>query len=266
MLKRRGTRHREIISLCISALRHMMLRQCRNFRRQFRRVEPAGIDEHVRAKFIRPVSFRLDGMNDKSIAVSVHGHHLGVECDHCIVRLRIAKQRQHQIMAINDSGRRGHNRGRAVQFRLDATGLRSGKELQITHTAPAGAPGNFGQGLNLLVISRNDQFAAALMRHAVCIRKPVKRGVTFHTELRLQTGFGVIEAGVNDTGIAGTYSTPHRTALFGDERFNASSCKFPRYGNPDNATTRNNAAYAIHSSPHCRFMMSVFSPDSAASL
>src|SRR3954464_8321446 len=117
-------------------------------------------------------------------------------------RLRIAEQRQHQMMRIDNAGRRREERARAGERRLEPARVVWREEAQIVDAVRPRARFDRGELAGLKLVRRDDQLAAAFMGHAVAGAEFVKRAFPGDAEARHQAVFGIIDAGMNDLAVA----------------------------------------------------------------
>lgn len=169
-------------------------------RRQRRRLQAGGIDQHVAAQAHGLVAAELQV--EAAFGAHPAGHQRGVEHALGAGVLGIALVGQHQRVAVDDAGGRRHQRRRAAQRRFQPHGVFAGNELQIVHAVGAGALRDAFELRGLLGAGGHDQLAQPLVRNAAFGAIGVQQVLAAHAQAGLEAARGVIDAGVDHFGIA----------------------------------------------------------------
>src|SRR6185312_12276915 len=122
--------------------------------------------------------------------------------DHRAMRLRLAEQAQHQIVAVDDAGgRRGESRD-AAQLGLLAPDRLGIEEEEIGGTVGGGLGLDLMQQRNLLLGGGDDPFAGAAVAEAAARAVRIERLAAGDAERRLEAAGRIIEAGMDDLAVA----------------------------------------------------------------
>ena len=128
--------------------------------------------------------------------------HRAVEGEHRAAVLGIALQRQHVGMAVDDAGGGRQQRGRAVQVGFHRHRLGGAQQPHALDAVGLGAALDLGELLALGLVGRHDQLAAIAMRHAVLGAIGIEQAPAGDAGPRHQAALGIVDAGVDDLGIA----------------------------------------------------------------
>ncbi|MNP10479.1 hypothetical protein D3C76_1026320 [compost metagenome] len=159
-----------------------------------------------------------------------------------------AEQRLQVGVAVDDAGAWREQGGDAPYGRLQ--GMQAGgiDFLQVMHTTGRGVDGEAVQLGALGVLHRHQQLADALVRHVVGGAPGVQAFAAFQAEFGLQRAGRVIEAGVDDFGIATGCVAADQAFLF-DHQHAASGIGQARgAGQAERAGADDQQVYAVHSS------------------
>lgn len=116
--------------------------------------------------------------------------------------LGVTQQGQHQAVGVNDAGGRRPQRGDARQRRLQRSRLGGIEPLQVIHAVAPALLQQTLQAFDLGRIGGDDQFAEALVFHAVTVAIGIQPLLALDAQLRLEAPIRVVEAGVNHLGVA----------------------------------------------------------------
>ena len=124
------------------------------------------------------------------------------EGNHRAALLRLALQREHIRVGIDNPRRRRQERARASHHRLQLPCLIGCQVLEIIHAvAPCTFP-ELRQCRKLRSVSGDNQLADARMGNTVLFTESVQRVLSLHAETRLETVFLVVDPGMDDAGVA----------------------------------------------------------------
>ncbi len=145
------------------------------------------------------------GSADLDLDAAIHDAaalHRTVEGEHGAVAFGIALQRQHVGMAVDDAGAGREQRGRAVQIGLHRHRFGGAQEAHALDAVGLGATLDLRKLVALDLVGRDDQLAAVEMRHAVLLAIGIEHAPAGDAGARHQAALGVVDAGVDDLGIA----------------------------------------------------------------
>ena len=128
--------------------------------------------------------------------------HRAMEGEHRAVFLGIALQGQHVAVAVDDAGGGRQQRRGAMQVGLQPGRRIAAQELHALDAVGLGAALDRLQQLALLGVGGHDQLAAIAVRHAVLGTIGVELAAALDAGARHQAALGIVDAGVNDLGIA----------------------------------------------------------------
>ncbi|MOA22557.1 hypothetical protein D3C78_1431200 [compost metagenome] len=138
-----------------------------------------------------------------------------------------------------------------MQRRFQAHGFFARDELQVVNAIGAGALRNAFQLGRLVAVGGDDELAQALVRHAAFGAIGVQQMLAAHAQARLQAARGVVDAGMDDFGIARAGAGADGLGGFGHQHFAAGLRQRARDGQADHARADHDA---IHISAHGAFL------------
>ena len=124
---------------------------------------------------------------------------------------------------------------RAGDIRLHGHGLLRREMLKIVDAVRVGACENRRELVLLIVVGRDDQFAAAPMFYAALSAKLVQRLLARNAQLRLGAARRIIDARMDDLGIARTGAGADGGLSFDDDNVAAGQSQRARHRQADNA-------------------------------
>ena len=213
--KRRTSAERKIAAARQERRRNVFAGETDQRLRQRHGAETCGIDEDWRgepksvarrrvAALQRHAARRVDfAMRDRR-----------TEGDGAAAILEIALHGEHVAVAVDDAGGGRMECRRAGDVRLHGHGLLRREMLKIVDAVRVGACENRRELVLLIVVGRDDQFAAAPMFYAALSAELVQRLLARNAQLRLGAARRIIDARMDDLGIARTGArADHRTRL-----------------------------------------------------
>ena len=197
--ERRASDERVVVALGVIGRRHVRARKARERGGDPLRMEAARVHHRPREDAQRLVAAGLD-----LDAVRPHraAGHRALEGDHRAARLGIALKREHEAMAVNHAGRRGEIGGDATELRLERARLCGGERPQVRYTVRVGLLLDRVQFRELLLVGRDEQLAAALVGDRALVAIAVERVLARHAEPGLQRAGRIVDAGMDDLGVA----------------------------------------------------------------
>ena len=163
------------------------------------RAEPGGVDDQrgLEAHRLRPA-----GLDHDPAVFGPARHDRRRKRHHRAMRLRVAPQRQHERVAVDDAGRGRKDCAFRLERRLEPAGFIAGQPDEIVDAVGPGLrlerrePGGLGR------VCRHDQLAAAPMGDAVLAAEIVEQGLALDAEPRFGESGLVIDPGVDDFAVA----------------------------------------------------------------
>jgi hypothetical protein len=170
-----------------------------NRARDARGVQARRIDERadMQPRRLRAADFRLE-----TPATAPRRDERGAEREGRSRRLRIAPQRQHVGVAVEDAGRRRQQRADAGEIRLHRLRLGARQQFQPLDAIGGAAARQRLQPAEFALVGGDDQLAAAPMRDAMRLAIGIEPRPALDAEPRLQAARGVIDAGVDHLAVA----------------------------------------------------------------
>ena len=118
-------------------------------------------------------------------------------------------------------------------------------ERQIVDTVDRGAAFDVVEKLDLRIVRGNDQFAAAFVLDPVAFAIGVHHVAAFDAEPRFVGILAVVDAGVDDLGIAGTGAGPDHIRAFENDDLVPRHGERPRRRQTDHTGADNDASNSI---------------------
>jgi hypothetical protein len=118
------------------------------------------------------------------------------------VALEVAEVGQHQRMAVDDPGDRRQQRGFATQRRFERDRLAPASQRRPARRSPPRGGRWSASESACAGVRRDDELAAAPMRHAVRLAVRVQLLAAGDAEARLQRGRRVVQAGMDHLAVA----------------------------------------------------------------
>src|SRR6267378_1093359 len=194
--ERRAARERVVIALRVELARRELARVAFDAFRHARGFQSRAVDEQPGLYLFVPRS------QDDSVGNDFGFLQGTLQGEHRPARLGIAEVREHQRVAVDDSGRGRVERGDAVQLGLERERLLARHPHHVGDAIGVRLRLDFLQLRQLPFVAGDDQLAAAPVRDAVRDAVLVKQPFPCHAAGRLEAAFRVIDARVNDLGIA----------------------------------------------------------------
>ncbi|OWK19426.1 hypothetical protein AJ88_41205 [Mesorhizobium amorphae CCBAU 01583] len=209
------------------------------------RVQACGVDEGAGLQFERftPGTQRA---NLHPIGASDRRDNRSQEGERRAGGFGVAVQRQHQRVAVDDAGRRRQQRAGAGQMRLKAFRLLARQQFEIGNAAALRIGPDRLQPVELRRFDGNDQLAGAGMADAALAAIGIEPFAPFDAEPRLQASRRIVDAGVDDFGIARTRSGADVCGLFDHQHFAAGQSECAGDGEADDTRPGNNAIDCVH--------------------
>ena len=170
------------------------------FRASVGACRPARVDDQPAAQLHRLGAADLE--LDAAASATRRLRHRAVEGEHRAVALGVALQGQHVGVAVDDAGGGREQRRRAVQVGLHRDRLGGAQEAHALDAIGLGAALDLGQLLALGLVGGDDQLAAIAVRHAVLGAVGIEQAPAGDAGARHQAALGIVDAGVDDLGIA----------------------------------------------------------------
>src|SRR6266702_1472719 len=120
------------------------------------------------------------------------------------VAFRVALQREHQLMAVDNTRLRREHGFDTLQRRFERLRFLAADTHQIEHAVFLAARHDAFELGNLVARSRDEQFAAALVRHAAFGAVVVQHLAATHAQCRLERTTRIVDARVYHFAVAGT--------------------------------------------------------------
>ena len=131
--------------------------------------------------------------------------------------LDLALQRQHIAVAVEHTALGGQQRRLDPQLGLHRQGLSRREPLHAFHVVGDRLIKDGVQPLDLVRLGRDDQLAALPVLDLVAFQKGIEGAPPLDAEPRLQRASRIIEAAVNDLGVARRHPLTDRAFLFQDQ-------------------------------------------------
>src|ERR1700679_74462 len=122
------------------------------------------------------------------------------------MRLRIAPQRQHEGVTVDDAGRRRKKRPLRLELRLKRSRLLPCEPDEIEDSIRFRPGLKRREARDLALVGRNDELAAAPMRHAIFAAEAIQHLLSLGAQTRFGQAGRIINAGVNDLAVSRTYA------------------------------------------------------------
>ena len=170
-------------------------------RRRLSRPEPGGIDEDA-AGDLDPAVLAF-GLDDEAAAGPRLGPEKGrAQCHHRPMVLRLALERQHVAMAVDDAGRGREQARHAPERRLHPGEVARVERCEVVDPVRRRRRGDPLEPVRL-GRARDDDLAEPAVRHAMARAEGVERLAARAAEGGLGAVPGIVDAGVDHLGIAG---------------------------------------------------------------
>ncbi len=241
--ERRLPDERVVVALRVVGRRHVRGREAGERGGDPLRVKPARVHHRPGADAERLVAAGRD--LDAVVAHRAAGDR-ALEGDHRAVRLRVALQREHEGVAVDHPGR-GREVGRhATQLRLERARLGGGERPQVGHPVRLGLPTDRVQLRELVLGGGHEQLAAAPVGDAALVAVAVERVLARDAEARLERAGRVVDAGVDDLGVARAGLGADRVGGLQDHYLPAGEREGARHGQADDTGADYDGVQAIH--------------------
>ena len=165
-------------------------------RRHRRRVQASGVDHHVRVKVEAAAAYA------RAAAPAFEIRRLGEERNDAPGGLEVAHQTQHVGMAVDDAGGFRIDPGQRVHLRFQGKDLAAAQPGQFAGAVDARLSLVVLQHAELRLGRGDDDLADAPMRHVAAGAVLVEQRLAAHACRGLERPRGVVEAGVDDFGVA----------------------------------------------------------------
>ena len=197
--ERRAPAQREIIALGVARAGHERGIEALDGERDFAGREARAIDERARRDFRR---LGAAGAHPHSTLPRRGGDERRAKREDGAVILRLALQREHEGVAVEDAGLGREQRADALQRRLHRARLLRAQEAQPLHAIDAALFGDGCNGGKLGIVAGDDQLAAFAMRHAMRGAEFIEAATALDAELRLGAAGGIIESAMDHLAVA----------------------------------------------------------------
>ena len=154
------------------------------------------------------------------------------------MRLRVTPQRQHEGVTVDDAGRRRKKGALRLELRLERSRLLTCEPDKIVNSIRFRAGLKRREARDLALVGRDDELAAAPMRHAIFAAEAIQHLLSLDAQTRFGQAGRVIDAGMNDLAVSRTY--PRADGVFRLDNDDLPPGARQRSGNrqPDDARRR----------------------------
>lgn len=138
-------------------------------------------------------------------------------------------------VAVDDAGRGREQGGRAVQGRFERLRLAGRERLQVVHAIGGGAGGDAFEAGGFVVRGGDDELAQTLVADAARRAVLIEQVLAAHAQAGLQAAGRIVDAGMDDFGVARAGAGADGFGGFGHQHFAARQGQGAGDGQADDA-------------------------------
>src|ERR1700722_18112170 len=219
-----------------------------NRARERLRAEPGGVYDHTGGD---PHGRGAAGFDDKPSLNGATGEDWRSERDRGAMGLRVAPERQHEGVAVDNAGRGRQQRTLHGQRGLESARLLAAEPDEIGDPVGLGLGFKRGELVDLSPVRRHQELAASLVRNAELLAECVQHRFAVDAEPRLVEPWRIIDPGMDDFAVARTNPGANSALLFDDDHLPPSPSERPRHGEPDDTRSDDETFNRLHPSTLC---------------
>jgi hypothetical protein len=219
--------------LASTSPRHPLGRIALGRARQALRAEASAVDHGIEAEPLR-LAARERGV-PAAARRGLEALDQALESHHAAAIFEIAAQREHKVVAIDDTGFRRMHRRDAGERRLEALGHRGIDDLDAFHAVDLRLLVDRLEPSDFVGIGGDDELAAFAVRHAVRGAKIVKHAPSARTVIRAPRAGRIIKPRVDDLAVAGRDASADAGGRLRHHHVMSGDGSHPRDRQPDHA-------------------------------
>ena len=207
---------------------------------------------HGRRRQARRVDHHV-GVEGEVVAMHAHARfdpfevrHLRQEGDHAPGGLDVADQAQHEGVAVDDAGGLGVHPGQRIDLRFEGKNLGAAQPRQVADAVDAGLALVVLENGELFFRRRDDHLADALVRHIVGAAVLVEQLLAAHAHGGLHRAGRVVDAGVDDLGVAARRFRADHVVAFEDQHLPSGQRQRAGDGEADHARADHHGVASFH--------------------